>query len=553
MILSCLCVLKRTKAFQIQKITLTERKIDNMSGKFMNVKRIVIPTLTLAIIASQLMGCAALSKSELLTLLEQGDQIEIEVASPINQEQGEEQTLDWIQLDQLQTVPELRKQMDDIFKIVPVSDTKNGVFYVDLDGNQNGNNTLYNTFMNSKFRTYWEDEITLAKVAEASLNTYVDVDFDGNDPYQAVFAAFNGYFNLLADANQGYSNPDSTLNRLEVMAALFKAEHPVTDTLAADKEFNTAVDSANKNPNTIYASNLSEQSYLDIESGSLDNMTANGTMTRGELVYMLVQQYFKAEYDSVDLKAECFADTKNGGDIASKQKFIENGEAKKYWQSYELTYALQNPDKGCPERMYKALIVAFEKEIITESNSRWDEALTKSDFMELLANAYSALPTVTNADRGTMEQLEVNLEDTTTTETNTNVDSTGVDVQLSEDEYQGTRPEDEEVSEEAVEDVADGAVEITKDRALKDAQDWLDQGLITQEEYDDMLDMIQEHFEPKPTQSAQSPTYSQQQLTPEQQAAADAMITTGQGDQRTDIQYGNAEVPDDLKGKFIGN
>ena len=105
-----------------------------MSGKFMDVKRIIIPTITMVIIASQLMGCAAASKSELLTLLEQGDQIEIEVASPINQEQGEEQTLDWIQLDQLQTVPELRKEMDDIFKIVHQSNTKNGVFYVDLEG-----------------------------------------------------------------------------------------------------------------------------------------------------------------------------------------------------------------------------------------------------------------------------------------------------------------------------------------------------------------------------------------------------------------------------------
>lgn len=382
-----------------------------MSGKFMDVKRIIIPTITMVIIASQLMGCAAASKSELLTLLEQGDQIEIEVASPINQEQGEEQTLDWIQLDQLQTVSELRKEMDDIFKIVPVADTKNGVFYVDLEGNQNGNNTLYNTFMNNKFRTYWEDEITLAKVAEASLNTYVDVDFDGTDYQQAVYMAMNGYFNLLADSTPGYSNPDSTLNRLEAMAALFKAEHPVTDTLSEDKEFAQAVDSSNSNPNTIYASNLSEQSFLDIDSGSLDNMTANGTITRGEFVYMLVQQYFKSDYDAADPKADCYDDTINGGDIASKQKFIENGEAKKYWQSYELTYAIQNPDKGCPERMYKALVVAFEKGIIEDSDSRWDEALTKSDFMELLTNAYSALPTVTNADRGAMEQLAVDLTD----------------------------------------------------------------------------------------------------------------------------------------------
>lgn len=163
-------------------------------------------------------------------------------------------------------------------------------------------------------------------------------------------------------------------------------------------------------------------------------------------------------------------------------------------------------------------------------------------------------PTVTNADRGAMEQLEVNLEDTTTTETNTNVDSTGVDVQLSEDEYQGTRPEDEEVSEEAVEDVAaNTGVAMTENEALADIQNMLDQGLISETEYQELLELIEDVYSPKPTQSAQSPTYSQQQLTPEQQAAADAMITTGQGDQRTNIQYGQSELPPDLHGKFIGN
>lgn len=35
-----------------------------MSGKFMRVKRFIIPTLTAVIIASQLMGCAAMTQSE---------------------------------------------------------------------------------------------------------------------------------------------------------------------------------------------------------------------------------------------------------------------------------------------------------------------------------------------------------------------------------------------------------------------------------------------------------------------------------------------------------
>ena len=323
------------------------------------------------------------------------------------------------------------------------------------EGNQNGNNTLYNTFMNNKFRKYWEDETTLLKVADAALNTYVDVEPD--QEAKAVYMAMNGYFNLLADATPGYSNPDSTLNRLEVMAALFKAEHPVTDTLSKDKEFAQAVDSSNSNPNTIYASNLSEQSFLDIDSGSLDNMTANGTITRGEFVYMLVQQYFKSDYDAADPKADCYDDTINGGDIASKQKFIENGTAKKYWQSYELTYAIQNPDKGCPERMYKALVVAFEKGIIQDADSRWDEALTKSDFVEMLTNAYSALPTVTNADRGLMGELAVDLTDKST-QSSTGADITGVDFEgeVQEGEY------DEEVN---------AATEETKTEDTQSKQD----------------------------------------------------------------------------------
>ena len=379
-----------------------------MSGKFMSIKRFTIPTITLAIIASQLMGCAAVSQSELLTMINNAESIEIEIATPINQEQGTEQTLDWIQLDQLKTNPELRALIDDLFKVIEANGTKNGPMYVDLEGNQNGNNTLYNAFMNSKFRDYYNDSLIRTEISNEVLNTYADIDFDGNDTTIPMYAALNAYFNLIADADPGYSNPDSTLTRAEAMAALFKAENPVTDKLAVDNEFNTAVDSSNKNPNTIYASNMSEVSYLDIESSSLDNMTFNGTITRGEFIYMLVQQYFQDDYNKVDPKtADNYSDIKNGGDIATQQKFIEDGTQKKYWQSYELTYALQNPDKGAPERLYKALAVAYQKDLINDTESRWDEGLTKSDFFEMLTNTYQALPTITNTERGLTKELEV--------------------------------------------------------------------------------------------------------------------------------------------------
>lgn len=54
-----------------------------MNKKFMRIKRMVIPVITLTIVASQLMGCAAVSQSELLSMINRGESIEIEVAVPV--------------------------------------------------------------------------------------------------------------------------------------------------------------------------------------------------------------------------------------------------------------------------------------------------------------------------------------------------------------------------------------------------------------------------------------------------------------------------------------
>ena len=364
-----------------------------------------------------LSGCAAVTPNQLLDMINRGEQIEIEVATPANQEKGTETTVAWTQLDQLTSQPELRKSMDDIFKIIPQGDSKNGILYVNGKGEQDGNNTLYNVFTNSIFRNnYWNNESIQEKVAEAIEKNYTDVESENGHYDRVMLAAINSYFNILSDSEPGFANMDSTISRLEAMAAIFKAEYPVTDTLTEDNDFNVAVGVDSSNEYAIFASNLSEQSFLSINSGSLDKLTAKGTITRGELVYMLVQKYFVSEYNAVDTKATCFSDAKNGGDIATAQKFIENGTEKEGWQAYELTYALQNPDKGCPERMYKALVVAYNKGIITDSDCRWDEAVTKADFLEMLTNTYLALPIAISAERGTVDEYEVPVDEPTTEE-----------------------------------------------------------------------------------------------------------------------------------------
>ena len=373
-----------------------------MSGRFMTIKRIVIPTITMVIIASQLMGCAAVSQSELLQMINQGDAIEIEIATPINQEQGTESALDWQELASLSTNPDLRDSWDDILMITPTDTGKNGVLYVNAEGNNEPNNTLRVALHNSEFLKYLDSEADSLQLSNAVQGNYADLE--ENDTARALYMGINGYFNLLPDSSPNYANPDSTLQRNEFMAMVFRAETPVQD-LTADSAFADAVGQSDYN---IYAQGLAANSYLDTASKSLNNLTANGTITRAEALYLLMSRYFSDDLAKVDVKSATFNDAKDGGDIAGEQKFIKDAKEKDYWKSYELTYAIQNPDNGLPTDLYKALIVAKSKGLITDT-TRWDEALTKSEAIEFLVKTLRQEKGITqfNAKQGLVAGHEV--------------------------------------------------------------------------------------------------------------------------------------------------
>ena len=431
---------------------------------------------------------ASVSESELLVMLKAGEQIEIEVITPQNIEQGEEVTINWTQLDQLTSQPELRKALDDTFKIINVDNTKNGVLYVNLDGNQDGNNTLYNVFANSIFRNnYWNNESVQKEIATAVESNYADIEVESDDYERAMLAAINAYFNILNDSEPGYANLDSTISRIEAMSAIFKAEYPVTEELSLDQSFNDAIGVDASNEYAIFASNLSEQSYLTTSTGSLNSHTAKSSITRGELVYLLVQQYFADEYKSADPSATCFEDVVNGGDIATQQKFIENDTNKTGWQSYELVYALQNVAAGCPERMYKALVVAYDKGIINDTECRWDEAATKADLLEMLTNTYEALPVQTSAERGEISGYEAptdevvadtSKEDIDISEVNDNDTQTFTEEELIAQDPINQEPiEEEPIVEEPVveepvveEPTDDGMTDFAKNLTEKDRE-----------------------------------------------------------------------------------
>ena len=144
------------------------------------------------------------------------------------------------------------------------------------------------------------------------------------------------------------------------------------------------------------------------------------------------------------------------------------------------------------------------------------------------------------------ETVENNQETTTST-----VDSTGSDVQIDEGDY--VEPSLEELEAATTETTSDSGYSADTKIALNNAKSMYDQGYITEEEYNETVEIILRVEESKnnPSSSSNSGGYGQIQLTPEQQAAADAMDTTGQGDQRTNLDYDNVEVPEHLKGDWF--
>lgn len=371
-----------------------------MSGKFMKVRKICVSTLTMLIIASQLCGCASSTQKEMLNMYNNNQSITIELAEPISQEQGTEVHVEWTELAALNNYEAFRMTVDDALGITAQGENgKNGVLYVDLQGNHTNNSTLFNAFANQKFRdNVWNNSDASQAIIGAAQSIYTDVESDK----AALLAGYNAYYNLLNDSEPGYANMYSTITRLEAMSMIFKADTPVYE-IAVNEQFASAVENDTLAP---YAQELNDYSFLKADNLSLDGNTANGTITRAEFVYMIVQRYFADDYAKVTGKESCYSDAKNGGDVATEIGLIttdkETGAitVQNRCESYELSYCIQVEKAGMPEELYRAMVVAQQRGLITGSECRWSDGLIKGEALTILTNAYNSMETQTNADRG---------------------------------------------------------------------------------------------------------------------------------------------------------
>ena len=293
----------------------------------------------------------------------------------------ERNKLEWTELDQLTSFKSLRKVWDNKMKTLKFDmGSKNGVMFIDLEGNWAGNNTLYNVFQNKKFvEEYWKDTGVQSEIGKAAIAEFSDITNESD----GILASVNAYFNLMPTNKDNTSGLNETVSRCEAMSAIYRADTQVIFE-EENEEFKKAV---GENVYNLYAYGVAENSYLDFMNGSLNSDTYNSAITKAEEIYILMHRYFEDELRNLDLKANkvSFSDCKNAGDVANKLG-IANGHG---WQSYELEYCLQNSKKGAPESLYKALVLANNLGVVN-SQTNWNKSITGKELISDIIKVYEA-------------------------------------------------------------------------------------------------------------------------------------------------------------------
>ncbi len=365
----------------------------------MKMKKTIIGVLSLAIVASQLCGCAGSSRDELSSMVNTSSTVEIEVSEPISSTDSTtgdpdpvvKEALRWEKLGNLSTYVPVRRAVNEAFGITGAS---NGSIYVDGEGNQNINNTLYNALKNTAFTSVLNDPSAMNSLSLAAADNFIDLSEGDNIP-----AVFNSYWDLLPEEDGKEAaefNGSTALTRAQAMTLVMRAMTQVTDNGApkANADFTNAVGGSLY---TDFASYMSENVYMGTADKSLTSDTFNGSMTRAEYIYMVMNAVYGSDEVASFNKDVSLSDCKDGGDIASEQSYTGNNGT-----AYEIAYMLQNPDGGVSTKLYKAIAMANDLGIIS-AETRWDESITKSEAIQIFIDTVKGTEAQTDKIEGEID------------------------------------------------------------------------------------------------------------------------------------------------------
>lgn len=342
--------------------------------------------------------------------------------------------LNWTELGKLTDYEEMRTAVDTIFGNEIVDGVKYGAFYLDPSGTQCTNNTLKvvlgNRYVAEMFATGGNVDIEkidgsnlgaieiteetdeeASSAMEDSLNSSLDAIYTDLSDSDRTAAMFNAYFNLLPDSTPNYFNGGDTLSRAEAMALVTRATTPVKSLPAVDG-FEDAVTGTDYDQYINYAAQQNANSYINTQDKSLTADNFNGAMSRAEFVYLVMNEVYGAEnVQGFDTSKSALKDCTNAGDLSAELKIAGADRC----NAYTLSHSLQNVDKGVTEELYKSLVMAVEKGIITPE-TRWNEGITKAEAIEIVVNAFNQYYEdngylVNSAEKGSTQVLEAQAEE----------------------------------------------------------------------------------------------------------------------------------------------
>ena len=156
------------------------------------------------------------------------------------------------------------------------------------------------------------------------------------------------------------------------MALVMRASTPVTAS-GEPENYTSFTDKVGYTSYTPFASYEDKNVYLSTETG-LDQTTVEGSMTRGEYIYLVMSSIYGAdEISKVDTSSSKLTDCTELKDTTGTNAEI-------------LTESLKSPDKGAPTEVFKALVKANTLGAI-DPETRWDEAITKTEAIDIYVSS----------------------------------------------------------------------------------------------------------------------------------------------------------------------
>lgn len=389
----------------------------------MVVKKIVLSVLTVALITSQLAGCAMLQKDELLDMISNGDTITIEMTVPNWTPDSAKQLADlsWEELAQSQAyiTTGFRGSVDTALNINTVTtkdgNTKQGCMYTVVKNGeevQSGNTSMRDAFRNKAFIKYWNDGNVQNSLTEAVDYAYTDIDHTSQ---YALTAVLNAYYNLFNDGdNDTTYGATQSLTREQFMTMAFKAGNGVKE--LSDYTAFLAATGGKETYYTPYAAQMADHSFLKISNGSLNGTNIATPISKAEAVYMLVDTYLKSEVDKVLASGEKLSafGYKDAGDQVAELGISADGASKSV-ENNLLAYLVNNQgEKGIDHNLMAYLAVAEKYNLGNGIDLAGDlfSSISKDEAIRLLANTFEAENEVygylTNTEYGMLDIIEGN-------------------------------------------------------------------------------------------------------------------------------------------------